>query len=327
MNTRLTVADVRAALAPDFPDFNLSTLNEVREKFYNSGKWKGLVLEVDFPSSDGYITLPYEFESVLCTTYDRVPVMTYTQFHTYQINGPGELDRALRWPGFLVDLGDGYATQIDIKTAGTLRVVTDAADNGKFIRINGLNQNGQPVFSPDGTIGEVVTCTAPYVTTTNQFSAVTGIQASPDPLIVMQKGWTLYSNGDSAIIGTYYPGESRPLYRRYQTSQAEKKIRLLCQRRFIPVRNESDWVIPGNISALRAGYWAWQFQNGSDVAQAENSFATGLNLLNQEAKTLRGGATPGTAFVNWYAMGGCGYAGGNGGSIGNSYGFGNLVTT
>ena len=326
MNTRLTVADVQAALQPNFPDFNISTLNEVCERFFNSGKWKGLVVNVDFPSANGYITLPYEFESVLCLTYDRVPVQTYTQFHTYQINGPGDFDESQQWPGILIDLGDGFTTQIDIQNPSVLRVYTDAADNGKTILINGIDQNGNPVFAADGSLGESIVCAAPFVTTVNQYSVVTGIQATPDPTIVMQKSWNLFCTGDNAIIGSYFPGESRPLYRRYQTCQADKKIRLLCQRRFIPVRNLSDWVIPGNMPAIRAGYWSWKFQDGSDTQQSEAAFNEGLKWLNNEAKTLRGGGVPGTAFVNWYAMGGCGY-GAYGGSIGNSYGFGGMVTT
>ena len=321
MNTRLTVADVRAALTPQFPNFDISKLNEICERITYSGKWKGAVLEVDFPSANGYITLPYEFEAVLCLTYDTAPVLAFSQFHQYQINGPGNIDQTRQWPGVLIDLGDGFAVQTDITTAGTLRVYTDAADNGKTILINGLDQNGNPVFAANGSLGESVVCAAPFVTTTNQFSAVTGIQATPDPTIVMQKGWTLYSNGDAATIGTYWPGQSRPMFRRYQTGQADKTIRMLCQRRFIPVRNESDWVIPGNLGALRAGMWMWNFENGSDVQQAQVAWQQCLMWLNNEAKIARGGIIPSTAFVNWAALGGCG-----GGASYNS-GYGGLVTT
>ena len=305
MNTMLTVADARAALEPDFGASGfLQILNEVCQRYIQSGKWQGAVLEVDFQNADGYVSLPYEFESVLAATYDKAPVQTYTQFHTYVINGPGEVQQSLNWPGVLIDLGDGFATASNIQTTGVLKIVTDAADNGKTIRLFGLDQNGLQIFGSDGVPGELVTCTAPFVNTTHQFSVVTGIQATPDPAVVMTKFWSLYDAGNN-LLSTYYPGESRPTYRRYQTNQADKAIRLICQRRFIPMRNESDWVIPGNIPALRSGFWAWKFENGSDVQMAEGAWNKGLSWLNNEAKSSRGGAIPSTSFINWGIMGGC----------------------
>jgi len=114
MNSRLTVSDVRAQLwtLADPNDINsakfLRMLNEVCEKYILSGKWKGAVVNVDFASADGYISLPYEYYSVLCLTYNKCPAMTFSQFHTYQENGPGELDDTKQWPGILIDLGDGF---------------------------------------------------------------------------------------------------------------------------------------------------------------------------------------------------------------------------
>ena len=68
---------------------------------------------------------------------------------------------------------------------------------------------------------------------------------------------------------------------------------------------ESDWVIPGNLPALRAGFWAWKFEDGSDSQKAEENWARCINLLNQEAKYSRGGGIPSTSFINWGVMGGC----------------------
>lgn len=306
MNTRLTVADARANLwtLADSNDVNsakfLRMLNEICERYILSGKWKGCVVNVDFNSANGFISLPYEYYSVLCTTYNSAPVLTYSQFHTYQENGPGELSEAKAWPGILIDLGDGFATQADITTAGTLRVKTQAADDGKTIRLFGLDADSKVIFSADGTEGEAVTCAAPFVDTTKTFSKVVGIQACPDPTITMQKSWTLHVNdGSDTQVGSYYPGENRPMYRRYQTGQAEKAIRVCCQRRFILMRNESDWVIPGNLSALRAGFWALNFLDGSDLQQADAAWQQGLTWLNNEAKASRGGSIPATNFMNW----------------------------
>ena len=65
MNSRLTLAQVRAILAPmvNPADLNdplfLTILNEVLERYTNSGKWKGNVVTLKIASSTGFITLPF----------------------------------------------------------------------------------------------------------------------------------------------------------------------------------------------------------------------------------------------------------------------------
>ncbi len=319
MNSRLSVADVRANLwtLADPNDINspklIRMLNEICEKYIYCGKWKGSVINVDFDSSLGYISLPYEYYSVLCTTYDGCPVFTFSQFHTYQENGPGKLDEARQWAGILIDQGDGFATQSDITTPDTLKVITNAVDDDKEIRIFGLDLSGNVIFDANGVEGELVVCAAPFVNTTGIFSKVTGIQATPDPAVVMQAGWTLWVNNSTAVqIGSYYPGENRPMYRRYQTGQAAQSIRVCCQRRFILMRNESDWVIPGNLAALRSGFWSLNFIDGSDYASAQAAFQDGITWLNNEAKASKGGASTPTNFINWGMTGGYGGWGGGG---------------
>lgn len=324
MNTRLTVADVRPQLYTLVDSSNINSpkflpmLNEACERYFNSGKWKGMIVEVEFDSSPGYVTLPYEFLAVLATQYDRVPVLSYSQFHPYLINGPGDFDHAeKKWRGILEDMGDGYPTQLEMPVTGTLRIKTHPDDNDKTIRLFGLNQNNEIIYDDDGVEGVAYTTQAPYVDTTEQFSQVLGIQSCPDPTLLMEKSWTLHVNdGNDTKIGSYYPGENRPMYRRYKVGQHDKRIRMICQRRFILMRNESDWVIPGNISALREGFWALNYLDGSDNDKAELAFNRGLNWLNSEAKSTRGGNVNETSFINWGAMGGCG----------GSYGMGGMVT-
>ena len=115
MDTRLTLADVRPILAPmiDSSDLNnplfLQILNEVMERFINSGKWKGSIMTLRFESSTGFITMPYNYAAALALTYDRYPFPIFTEFHQYVEEGPGKMDETLNWPGILIDLGDGGA--------------------------------------------------------------------------------------------------------------------------------------------------------------------------------------------------------------------------
>lgn len=308
MNTRLTLAQVRSVLYsmvdstnPNNPLF-LEYLNEVQERYINSGKWKGNVITLRYASSEGVITMPFNYASALALTYDKYPAPIFTEFHQYVEEGPGKVDETLHWPGILVDLGDGYCTQADITAASVIRFYSSAADDTEVVRIYG-KLNGVIVYDAAGNEGEQVTLTAPFVTTTNQYTEITGITKPLTTARVYAKGW---DGTTETLLGTYQPNETRPCYRRYQTGVCEKEIRLICQRRFIPTVAETDWVIPGNISALRAGIQTRLYEEATDPDAADASFTRGLNFLNDEAKAFRGGArltvnnnpTPWTAMMS-----------------------------
>lgn len=296
MDTRLTVSDCRTALYTevDATDINsalfLPALNEVVERFINSGKWKGQTPLVTIPVNGlNYFSLPRWYVSVLVMSYLRCPVPVFTPFYQFSESGPGMLPDADAWSGVLIDLGDGFVTQYDIATAGTLRLaVSNAADASKVIRLYGLDENGVEVYSSDGSLGLNVTLTNPTVTTTQQFSLVNGVQA-PANIIAP---WTLsVINGSTpTLLSTYYPGETTPRYRRYQTGQLEEAVKLICNRRYIPLRNETDWVIPGSISALRYGLKMLRYEGAGQLVEASQAFDRALDFLNQEAKSARGGS-------------------------------------
>lgn len=296
MDTRLTVSDCRNALYTevDATDINsalfLPALNEVVERFINSGKWKGQTPLVTIPVNGlNYFSLPRWYVSVLVMSYLRCPVPVFTPFYQFSESGPGMLPDADAWSGVLLDLGDGFVTQYDITTAGTLRLaVSNSADAGKIVRLYGLDENGADVYSPDGSLGLNVLLANPTVTTTQQFSLVNGVQAPAN----IVSPWTLsVINGSTpTLLSTYYPGETTPRYRRYQTGELEEAVQLICNRRYVPLRNETDWVIPGSISALRYGLKMRAFENAGQLAEASAAFETAIGFLNQEAKSARGGS-------------------------------------
>ena len=296
MDTRLTVADCRNALYTevDATDINsplfLPALNEVVERYINSGKWKGATPRVTLPvDGRNYISLPRWYQSVLVMRYQRVPRPIFTPFYEFSESGPGEMPDANNWTGVMIDLGDGFPTQIDIVDAGPLRITTtSASDAGKTIRLFGEDADGNDIYSADGSLGINVTTAYPTVTTSQVFSKVTGVQAAS----TIVSHWTLsvINDGTPILLSTYWPGETRPQYRRYQTGILHEAIHLICHRRFVPLRNETDWVIPGNQTALRYGLKALAYEKAGQIDMAQASFTTGLNYLNQEAKAARGGA-------------------------------------
>lgn len=297
MDTRLTVADCRTALYTevDATDINsalfLPALNEVVEYFTNSGAWKGNTPKVTISASDGFFTLPRWYSSVLVLRYQRVPRPIFSQFYEFSESGPGELLDTDYFNGVLADMGDGYCTQSDIATAGTLRVtIGGAGDAAKTIRLYGTDASGNVIYDSSGNQGINLTTANPSADTTQVFSRVTGIQAPSN----MTMSWTLsvVNSGTPTQIGAYYPGETRPMYKRYQVGKTDEAIHTICRRRFIPLVAETDWVIPGNLRALRYGLKGLAFEKAGQLAEAEACFGKALSFLNDEAKASRGGARP-----------------------------------
>lgn len=297
MESRLTVADCRAALYKEvdatdvYSSEFLPKLNEACERFMLSGKWKGMVIKLALPASQGFVTLPRFVQTLLVQRYKGYPGPMFTHYYEFSINGPGEVNDQYAYPGMLIDMGDGFCTQADIETAGTLRLTPGSVDDaGKVIRLYGEDENGEEIFDADGVRGLNVTLAMPSVTTTQQFSKVTGITA-PQNIVAY---WTLsvFNNPTLTEIGQYAPGETRPRYRRYQTGKTEDTIEVLAQRRFVPAVAESDWVVPGNLTALRYGLQALRYEDAAQLQEAQAVFSRGLAFLNQEVRLSRGGAQP-----------------------------------
>lgn len=296
MDTRFTVADLRTALYTevDATDINsslfLPALNEVAEYFTYSGAWKGNTPKVTIPASDGFFTLPRWYSSVLTLRYQRVPRPIFSQFYEFSESGPGELLDTESFYGVLADMGDGFVTQSDITTAGTLRVtIGGAGDAAKVIRLYGTDASGNVIYDSAGNQGLNLTTANPSADTSQVFATVTGIQAPAN----MTLPWTLsvVNGGVPTQIGSYYPGETRPCYKRYQVGKTDEAIHTICRRRFIPLVAETDWVI-GSLRAYRYGLKGLAFEKAGQLAEAQGCFSTAIGFLNDEAKASRGGARP-----------------------------------
>lgn len=305
MNTRLTLADCRAALERfATPSTFTSSINQVCERLIYSGKWKGNVIKTVFDSSDGFITLPPYYLSVMGTTYNHWPTPIFGEFHTYFESGPGTPLEASAWLGQLQDMGDGFCSQSNIITAnpdasppvtaqpGSIRLMSTGSDNGLTVRLFGIvEETGLPVTDNQGVLGEEMTLTAPWTTSANHYSELTDVIKATTKGPV--QAWVAPTGGGASYqIAAWQPGETRPRYRRYMTGRAERAIEVLCQRRFFPVSAETDWVIPGNLAALKFGLKALRLEDSGYEDKAAAQWATAVKWLNDEATASRGGAAP-----------------------------------
>lgn len=303
MDTTTTVATVRGlyeALASTPEDF-LSELNEITQRLLNSDPFKGWTDEVLFAtSSDTSIVLPRQYAAILGWNRNDVPAPIFGQFHQYVEQGIGWQDPAtMTMQGLIAD--GTVVTQVAPTGTFTLKVyLSNTGDAGKIIRFFGKDQNGQPIYTAGSALtaeGVALTTVNPAAVTTQQFTAVTGIQAPAN----MLGRWTLWQvvNGAETQIGTYEPGEEFPSYRKYKVGVrgTPDVIRCFCRRQWIKLVAETDWVHPGCLPAIKMAFKALQLEDaskyGSDnTPNADAQWQRAFDQLDKELSVIRGYEIP-----------------------------------
>ncbi len=323
MNTEVTV-QLAATLLSEYtgPNF-IKNLNQVRQRYVLSGLWKGVCNRSDYslPAGQGYFTLARGDESVLGIDVCCRPALVMSQWYEFNPVGLGYAPEDKRGCGPIVDMGDGFVVQKDISENCTLRLkLEDATDAGKPVRLFGLDEDGREIYDSLGFRGITLTSASPSSDTTQVFSRITGIQF---PFMSgFRTLWQVVS-GVETQIGVYAPGEMVPSYRRYKTgilNEAESvTLRLFCRQRFVNVVAPTDYVIPGNIGALKFGLLALKQEDAGRLDDAAKSWAFGEKLLNEELAALRGSAITTLRIMgNETLAGGYGYGwGGYGGGFVN----------
>lgn len=303
-SSNLTVALLRSLLAnngqgfsgPDDDSF-VPALNQVSERLVQSGKWQGNMEKVVFGAAvNGSITLPPQFVSVLGAGFQCWPgVPIWSQFHEFMECGPGTWDQNFRWPYQFIDAGDQYATQYDVVAPGPLRVYSAAPDNAAVVRLFGLDADtGFPVTDSMGVLGEQVVLAFPFVQTTHRFASVSTVEKPITKNIINL--WVLPTNGSAQYqIGAYQTVETVPQYHRYLVGNVQPlntfpAIRTLCQRRYFPVRAETDIVYPPAIGAFKYGFQALNYEDLNRNKDADDQWTIAYKLMNNQTHATRGGA-------------------------------------
>lgn len=302
--SQVTVSDVRKLLSwvvnpedANDPQF-LVNLNLCRQRIIDSGRWKGCTLDVVFDGSSGYITLPPHMSSIVGVTVNGCPTISFTKDYNYGIFGPGTLRNVTHGLGFLIDAGDHYVTSIDHIEGQQLRFVLSSSDDeGKTVRIFGTDVNGDIIYDSEGYAGvdlELTGSTTVFPTALNTF---TGFQKCETYGTMEVQSW----NGSTATsLQVYQPWETRPRYKRYRTGEYNSDIPIGCltRLRYTPVYAETDFVIPGNISALELGLQAVNAQSVRNYNDAQASWNICYNVLNQEFQNSRGKSIPNFEIVS-----------------------------
>lgn len=285
---KLTLRDIKASRIPSAlgicaTDARLiAWLNEAVQRLRTKALWIGTYGRFRLCLSDGCVTLPPQLATIERIATCGQVLRTHDMFFEFLDNGfgprnancsgtgsggnscasgagGGMAEANLR--GWFPSFGDIRGTQKKLRFACDL-----ASDVGKTVLALGYDDNGNWIRTEQSGVisdGELIMLAqAPGSDSTNFFSSLTGVQFPDerDGQVWLWERDTVAST--SRLIGTYQYFETNPSYSRYylpsvctqQTSEGScslTTVEIIGRLEYIPVKNDTDYVMFGNVPALK----------------------------------------------------------------------------
>lgn len=290
--------------AGDNDDF-IATLNEAQQRLIMDPKqpdegWWGTWARIAFnvTREDPYFVTGREVARVTAIDICKMPVVLRNEFWEYLEFGNGQRpSNCCESPMCeeLLGLDRGLAITFKELRPPNKRIrvfATDETDFGKRTLISYKDPFGNVFYSQDGfnrVTGEFLTFASPFADTTRDIESLQGIQKDiTNGPVQFHEVDTV--TGEMRLILTMEPTETVAGYRRYfvnglpTTCCASETIQVsaLCKLDFIPALLDTDYLLIGNIQALKEECQAIRMSDmDSPVAKrnAERHHMGALSLL------------------------------------------------
>lgn len=292
-------------------------LNEAQERLIYAGGetgWFGGWQRSVFSSvsrTNPYITLGREIAAIRNLDVCGTPVRVQNEFYEFLEGGVGLMPpNACDEPcGILETYERGnFPTMVDIPTDGIYKIrvyPTDTRDLGKRILFSGNDQNGIRIRTTDGLLeadGEYVILTAPFSDTVSGFSLLTAAQKDTTYREVAVYAVNV-ATGVETLLSRYAPDELTPSYRRYYLHDLPRnccgsstvQVVGMAKLEFLPVRQDTDWLLIGNLPALKEECISIHFgemDNAAALGMADKKHKEAIRLLNMELTHYLGKQRP-----------------------------------
>lgn len=306
-----------------------SVANECTQRLLNEfgewGPWGGWA-KVAFTASrsNPYITLGYQFARAINMDVCKFPLRIQNEFYE-------EIDAGIGLRGTVpcqncCDVREAYdradfPTMIDITPTNQLVRIypTDPSDVGKSVMfLNALDQNGNGIYSSSLT-GQIngfqLQLNTPFTTSsfiTTGFGQVVKDITNGDVILTQVDATT----GSEVTLSRYKPWETNPAYRRYYLGNIplsccgpqntppvvpqQVTITAMCKYEYIPIQNDNDFLLIGNIPALIEEAQALQYSSMDSpnaAAQEAKHHRKAVQLLQMELDHYLGKNLPATNFA------------------------------
>lgn len=330
---RLRLLDVRRSFLPEAvgycaADANrlITTINEAQERCVLAGgetgwwgSWAKMVFNVS--CTDPYLTTPRGVARLINMDVCKRPIPIQNEFYEFL-----EFSTGLQAPCVPItsDTCVSRCQQPQTYERGTvatfsdiippdkiIRVyLTDAADVGKRVLLQGEDQNEATILTMDGLVqvqGVFVSLVSPFADSPMEISKLTGVQK--DITIGSVSFYEVdQTTGDQRLILTMEPGEEVANYRRYYLAALPRnccdgattvQVTAMAKLELIPVKVDTDYLLIQCLPALieMAGSVRYgRMDESSNQQLAKIKLLNAIKLLNGQLVHYEGKEKPAIGF-------------------------------
>lgn len=279
-------------------------LNAAVQRLLPKGKWVGTLARYQVCTASACLTWPREIETIESWSVNKCPGVVRDFWYERNPNGPG-MQTSLSFDGTaLIDRVGQFVAFDDVHGANQRLIVycDNALDAGKTILLNYYDTNGNKVIALNGNEwGDRITLVAPPAYASARFNVM------PSGLYGVQKDVTLgvvrlYSFDMVALtqypLGYYEPDEVLPAYRRSfvpglpnvptSSTCSTPIVDIIGKLAFVPVKNQSDYLMIGCLPALEAEVRAVLAEEQGDLKTALTEEALAVKRLEDELASYTG---------------------------------------
>lgn len=291
-----------------------SYLNQAVRMLMKRGNFWGTVQLLRFCVYNECLVFPRQVGTVLAVNSCRHAINLWNNWFQFaRMGGWGDIAMAgFRGNGFIGDRLDCHG-DLNMINPGTTPVYFQIpcgqtryvrwypavrADIGKTMTIFGIDSNGQVVRTKNAQgvwqEGETITATLPFVSTTIQYREI--IRVTRDKTNAPTR--LFYYNADQNVLNdcaVYDPPDVNPdfrftripmagLNRTVLCANGSRQVSALVKLEFIPVENDNDLVLIGNLDAIALTIQGIRKSDGGDSGGGEADIARAVHDMNLELR-------------------------------------------
>jgi hypothetical protein len=265
--------------------------NDLMRRFFNSGKWNGLVTEIEVANPGALITLAAGYESILAAQLDGNPVSVYGRYHEFLPGGPGEVENA-GGMAYLIDNGNRTYKVAGSQDYGVARLTVKR----RFVPLAepvALEATGNFIVSGAGAAAvNGVYQLSDAIYGDRQVYTLAGGLAFTAPTLFYDDGINFWAIGTDDI-GWYKSSVDVATPDLVTTWAVDSggTLPLPTVTAETAGGSEGNTTLPiDNPAALKLGFMSLNYETTGDIGQADEYFGRALSALNGELREARGGA-------------------------------------
>ncbi len=290
------------------------------EEILNEGDFPWTVERLFFRVYCGRIVLPTEFDRIYSVAVDGVPQQINSPWYELVVGSGRNIYQSqnLNPPpfnnsGITLDRDEVFQFRDIPKDQWYfLKLETQFAEvDGATILFRGWDNAHSPVttnLDAQWIEGEQMALVS-GTKSTSTFSEISGI-------VKPKTNGEIYVyavNADETVkvhVGTYAPNDRSPFYRTYKVAgtngdHCPSCVEVRARRRYQPIEGDNDFVMLGNIPALKKMVQAVWFSDANKPEEYQFYKSAAVDLLRKEATAYRGkNRLPSLTFQQGYAIGG-----------------------